>query len=63
MKGLRLGPTVSDDSVHIIYGKYNVTIHTKSVLRAETVVINPRTLELLIGLIHSYHTKASKGPA
>ena len=34
----------------------------KSVLSVESVVVNPRTLELLVGLIRSY-TKVSKVPA
>ena len=33
-----------------------------NVLSAESVTVNPRTLELFVGLIRS-HTKASKGPA
>ena len=33
-----------------------------SVLSAESVAVNPRTLELFVGQIRS-HTKASKGPA
>ena len=44
---LRLGQTGSVDSAHII------RLSWKSTVSAESVVVNPRTLELLVGLIHS----------
>ena len=52
----RLGPNRTDDSAHIIMERYDAVI-CKSVLSAESVTVNPRTLELLVGLIYSYCKK------